>query len=97
VRFNIGDWVVIHPRYSLRFALRLGRIIDIAESDDALPFKIAFHKEGSLYGFSYQELISKTEFEREVIKPVSCYYCGKDITGQFSLYCEECEYPIEGE
>jgi hypothetical protein len=91
--FNIGDWVVIHPHHSLKFGLRLGKIVDIVDSGDALPFKIAFYKEGSLYGFSYQELLSKSEFDQEVNKPVYCHSCGKNITGQFSFYCEECKYP----
>lgn len=96
-RFRVGDEVVPHPRHTLKFAHKVGIITDITSSDNALQFKIAFRKGGQVYGFSYEELISKEEYNTEVSKPIACYYCGKDITGQFALLCEECEYPIEGE
>lgn len=96
MKFNVGDWVVPHPRHTLKFGNKLGKIRFIS-SDDALQFKVAFREGGQVYGFSYEELLSKEEFDREVTKPVACYHCGKDITGQFSLFCAECEYPVEGE
>jgi hypothetical protein len=71
--------------------------MDIAPSDDALQIKVAFREGGQIYGFSYDELLTKEEFEKGVETPTFCYYCGKDITGEFSLLCEECEYPTKGE
>lgn len=55
MRINIGDEVLVHEEYSIRFANKWGVVVDI-DWNDLLPYKVKIYGGQQVYGFSADEL-----------------------------------------
>ncbi len=91
---KVGDPVLINPRHSLKFGRKIG-FVEVILLDTLLNIGVSFDDTRQLYYFSADELLTMEELDIwNKLGSVYCRYCGKDITGQFSFLCEDCEYPI---
>jgi hypothetical protein len=90
--FKVDDLVFIRPTHSLKFSKRWGRI-QVINPAEPLPFKVQFVKNGVLYGFTSDEMMSGREVLEwdKHIDHMECQKCGRDITGMYVTICEECE------
>jgi heme/copper-type cytochrome/quinol oxidase subunit 2 len=90
--------VMVRPIYSLRFAKWWGRVVKI-DTNDGLPVKVKFNNSDVIYGFTANELMTGKEVKEwdKYSNMNRCYKCGADLTGQYTIICEECSFPLPEE